>query len=160
MSARLRPTGSGRSCCFRHAHATFTHLETYLRGGDLLPGDGNHIFSVDLYGKSSWPHPAYEFATNENSPNARVAVRKARGHAGLVDRAWATDGNEREISVNIPELGKTTLLARPEEVFNRAVIGAEPTLLDPAGMDPSRRIAEILADIVNPKPALPRHHVD
>ena len=49
-------------------HALFSHLEMFLRQGDLLPGPNHHRFSKDL--------PAYEFPSGD--PNVRVVARKLR----------------------------------------------------------------------------------
>jgi hypothetical protein len=138
-----------------HAHATFTHLEDYLRQGVLLPGDGNHAYSIDLYGTKSWVHPAYEFATSENSQSVRVAARKLKDAAEWLIVAWAAAGEDREVSVSIPGLGKVSVLARAEGTLYHAKVGPILTLLDPAGMDPSRSVADLLRSAGNAKPAPP-----
>jgi hypothetical protein len=143
-----------------HAHGTFTHLEHYLRSGDLLPGDESHTYSTDLYGQPSWPHPAYEFVTNEGNRSARVAARKLKGADEWLIVAWAAAGDDREISVSIPGLGKVTLLARAEGSLYQAKLGPATKLLDPAGMDPSRRVAEILASVPRPPPRPPEFRVN
>jgi len=47
-------------------HALFSHLEHYLRQGDLLPGPNRDVWSKDL--------PAHEFPTGD--ANARLVARK------------------------------------------------------------------------------------
>ena len=138
-----------------HAHATFTHLEDFLRSGDLLPGDGSHFYSIDLYGKPSWPHPSYEFRTTENSPTARVAARKMQNDEEWLVVAWTADGPDRQIGVTIPNLGELNLMARAEGSLYVVRPGQMPTLLDPQGMDPSRKVAELLASANAQKPSPP-----
>jgi hypothetical protein len=113
-----------------HAHALFSHLEDFLRSGDLLPGPNRHRWSTDL--------PAYEFPTGD--ADARVVVRKHRLRQEWLITAWAAGGPEREARVEISRLGKVTLLARPCGSVYRVVLKAgRPVLLllDRNGMAPS-----------------------
>lgn len=128
-----------------HVHATFTHLEGFLRNGDLMPGDGEHVYSKDLYGRVGWSHPSYEFANLENDPNVRVSVRKMRARDEWLIAAWAAAGPDRDVTVTIPTLGAVTLSARAQGTLYRALPGPKLTLLDPDGMDPSRSVAQLLA---------------
>lgn len=84
-------------------HALFSHLEDYLRQGDLLPGPMKHLWSKDT--------PAYEFPVQD--PDVRVLVRKHRRQASWSIVAWAASGNSRQASVEIPQLGRVDLTARP-----------------------------------------------
>ena len=84
-------------------HALFSHLESYLRQGDLLPGPTKHIWSKDT--------PAYEFPTQD--PDVRVLARKHRQKSIWSIVAWAASGNPRQATVNIPQLGRVDVLARP-----------------------------------------------
>lgn len=84
-------------------HATFSHLERYLRDGDLLPGPARHRWSKE--------NPAYEFLTGHAA--VRVLARKMKGSPDWLITAWAADGVTRAVSVEIPELGKVDLEARP-----------------------------------------------
>jgi hypothetical protein len=115
------------------AHALFSHLEDFLRGGDLLPGPDRHRWSTDL--------PAYEFATGD--PEARVLVRKHRGRAEWLLTAWAAGGPDRYVRVTVPGLGQVKLRARDCGSVYRAVLreGAPRLkLVDPHGMNPSARL--------------------
>ncbi len=85
-----------------YTHALFSHLEEYLRNGDLLPGPEKHRWSKNL--------PAYEFPTGD--PYLRVLVRKHRQKKEWLATAWAMDGKARSCSVEIPEAGKIELQAR------------------------------------------------
>ena len=112
------------------AHALFSHLEEFLRNGDLLPGPGKHRWSDDL--------PAYEFPTGD--PGVRVVARKHRERGEWLITAWAAEGEDREVSVEIPELGKVTLLARScGSVYRakRTAGGPELKLIDEDGMRPT-----------------------
>jgi hypothetical protein len=84
-------------------HALFSHLEDYLRQGDLLPGPMKHLWSKDT--------SAYEFPTKD--PDLRVLVRKHRRQASWSIVAWAASGNSRQAIVEIPQLGRVDLIARP-----------------------------------------------
>jgi hypothetical protein len=84
-------------------HATFSHLERYLRDGDLLPGPARHRWSKQ--------NPAYEFPTGH--AGARVLARRMKHTDEWLITAWAADGVARDVSVEIPGLGKVDLVARP-----------------------------------------------
>ena len=83
-------------------HAIFSHQEAFLRQGDLLPGPHQHAKVKD--------QPAYEFPTGQ--PNMRVLARKMPQRPEWLITAWASDGVERPVTVEIPELGSVTLQAR------------------------------------------------
>jgi hypothetical protein len=112
-------------------HALFSHLEDFLRNGDLLPGPNKHRWSKG--------QPAYELPTG--APNARVVARKHHNRAEWLVTAWAADGPEREVKVTIPELGEITLLARPAGSVYRITKDAA-RLVDENGMLPTARFAE------------------
>jgi hypothetical protein len=123
------------------AHALFSHLEEFIRDGDLLPGPGKHRRRKTL--------PAYEFSTGH--PHTRVLVRKHRKRAQWLITAWAADGEQREVSVDIPQLGAVQILARPCASVYRAVAVQETdyeppvpklTLVDKDGMRPSARLGK------------------
>ena len=89
------------------AHALFSHLDSFIRDGELLPGPSKHALDDTL--------PAYEFPTGDET--ARVLVRKhkdndADGGKWLLT-AWAAAGEAREVTVDVPTLGELTLEARP-----------------------------------------------
>jgi len=118
------------------AQALFSHLEEFLREGDLLAGPNRHRRAKDL--------PAYEFPTGH--ADARVLVRKLRKRDEWLITAWAADARQREVTVEIPKLGKVKVLARPAGSVYRAKAvlkmrfeppRAELKLLDPDGMHPS-----------------------
>lgn len=85
-----------------HVHALFSYLDNFLYEGDLLPGPMKHIWSQD--------QPAYEFPVGNNA--ARVVSRKMRNSNEWIISAWASDGEDQNVKVNIPELGNVDLLAR------------------------------------------------
>ena len=84
------------------AHALFSHLEEFLRQGDLLPGPSRHRWSADL--------PAYEFPTGD--PEVRVLARRHRARREWLLTAWAAGGPDRHVVVDVPELGTVRLRAR------------------------------------------------
>ncbi len=95
-------------------HAAFSHVEDFLRNGDLLPGPEMHRISKDS--------PAFEFPTGDK--NVRVLARKHRQRAEWLVTAWVAEGDAREVSVEIPELGKTNLQASPTGAIYIASITA------------------------------------
>ncbi len=112
------------------AHALFSHLEGFLRNGDLLPGPERHRWSQDL--------PAYEFPTGDDG--ARVLARKHRQRDEWLLTAWAGTGEDREVTVTVPELGEVRLLARACGSVYRAIVrGGRPVarLVDEDGMEPT-----------------------
>jgi len=84
-------------------HAFFSHHEAFLRESDLLPGPDRHRWSKG--------QPAYEFPAGTG---ARVLARRHARRPTWLVTAWAADGNARDVSVEIPELGAVRLRARPE----------------------------------------------
>ncbi len=84
------------------AHARFSHLEAFLRDGDLLPGPAPHVWSKD--------QPAYEFPCGDAT--VRVLVRKRKASAEWLVTAWAADGDDRAVTVTVPELGAFEVMAR------------------------------------------------
>ena len=79
-----------------------------------------------------------------------MLVRKLRDRPEWLISAWAADAVEREVTVDIPMLGKVQVLARPCGSVYRAVAVDETAyeppvprlmLLDPDGMRPSANFA-------------------
>jgi hypothetical protein len=93
-------------------HALFSHHEELLRKGDLLPGPMKHRWSKDL--------PACEFPTGDAA--ARVVARKHRERDEWLVTAWAAGGDDREVAVAIPKLGRVQLEARAVGSVYRAVL--------------------------------------
>jgi len=113
-----------------HAHALFSHLEDFLHNGDLLPGPKRHRWSKDL--------PAYEFPTGDAT--VRALVRKHREHTEWLITVWAAAGEDRDVSVTVPELGEVSVRARGCGSVYRAVLREgkpELTLVDRDGMTPT-----------------------
>lgn len=101
-------------------HAQFSHLEHYLRQGDLLPGPAKLRGSKDM--------PAYEFPTGD--ANARVVVRKLKAKPQWLITAWAADGKEREVKVTVPELGEVALKATAEaNVYDATLKDGKPVVM-------------------------------
>ncbi len=119
-----------------HAQALFSHVDEFLRAGDLLPGPHPHSREAKL--------PAYEFG--EPCDTARVLVRRHRDRAAWLICAWAAAGDAREVTIQVPELGEATVLARPAGSLylatSRHAIDYEPPvvslkLLDTDPLDPT-----------------------
>lgn len=118
-----------------HAHALFSHLEEFLRDGDLLPGPLQHSRDPKL--------PAYEFS--DPTKGVRVFVRRLRKQDKWLIAAWAANGEARDIVVSIPELGQMTVNARPAGSVYLASMKAQ------AGNTPPETAIELLdADPMNP----------
>ena len=100
-------------------HATFSHLEDFLRNGDLLPGPARHRISKDS--------PAFEFPTGDK--NARVLARKHRQRTEWLITAWVAEGDAREVAVQIPDLGEVKLQARPDGAVYLASLKAGKLVL-------------------------------
>jgi hypothetical protein len=98
---------------FARVHALFSQLEDFLRNGDLLPGPDRHVWSTE--------QPACEFPTGD--PGTRVLARKHRDRPEWLITAWAADGNARDVTVAIPDLGNVTLHARPSGTVYAATRG-------------------------------------
>ncbi len=69
-----------------------------------------------------------------------MVARKHRQKQQWLITAWAAGGPEREVRVEIPELGKTKLLARPSGTVYTATVKAgktELTIVDKDDMNPT-----------------------
>ncbi len=128
------------------AHALFSHVEDFIRGGELLAGPNNHPLVKKRAGKDL---PAYEFPTDD--PTARVLARKHAKRDQWLVTAWAAGGEAREVTVFIGEIGEFTLKARPAgsvyRVTARVEVKHEPPvvkieLLDKDPMYPSAGFAQ------------------
>jgi hypothetical protein len=104
-----------------HVHALFSHLEEFLRNGELIPGPMRHRWSKDL--------PAYELPTGDN--NARVLARKHRKRNEWLITAWAADGRDRLVHVSVPELGEVEIRAEGVGATYRAVLKDGKAVLAP-----------------------------
>jgi len=82
-------------------HALFSYQEEFIRNSDLLPGPAMHRWSKD--------QPACEFPTDNG---ARVIARKHKQRDEWLIIAWAADGKERDVTVEVPVLGKVIMPAR------------------------------------------------
>ena len=103
-----------------HAHALFSHLEDFIRNGELLAGPNNHPLVKKRTGKDL---PAYEFPTGD--PTARVVARKHRNRDQWLVTAWAAGGEARDVTVFISEIGELTLGARPAGSVYRVTADVE-----------------------------------
>ncbi|MFS0515853.1 hypothetical protein ACEYW6_14220 [Nostoc sp. UIC 10607] len=135
-----------------HAHALFSHLEEYLRKGDLLPGPKLHPYQS--YTKVL---PAMEFTAEGQTqqlqgrwgpvtvPTARVLARKISGEDRWLVTAWANVGNDRDVRVKIDnKLGTLTLRARKAgSVYVVKLVNGlvQQTLIDSDGMNPTKNLS-------------------
>lgn len=124
-----------------HTQALYSHLEDFIRDGELLPGPDKHRNNKSL--------PAFEFPTGDET--ARVLARKHHKRNEWLVTAWAADGPARKVKVEVPEVGELTLDARPcgSVYLVKARVGmkfeppeVELKLLDPDGMHPSAGFAK------------------
>ncbi|WP_445637537.1 Glycoside hydrolase [Nostoc sp. DSM 114161] len=132
-----------------HAHALFSHLEEYLRKGDLLPGPKLHPYQS--YTKVL---PAMEFPAEGQTqqlqgrwgpvtvPTARVLARKIIGEDRWLVTAWANVGSDRDVKVKIDsKLGTLTLRARRAgSVYVVKLVNGlvQQTLIDTDAMNPTK----------------------
>ncbi len=119
---------------FARVHALFSHLESYLWDGELLPGPDRHRWSRG--------RPAYELPTGEKG--VRCLARRRVNASDWLITAWAADGIGREVTVHVPGLGRVRLDARPcGTVYTaRPAAGGKPklTLADPDGLRPTKEV--------------------
>jgi hypothetical protein len=111
-------------------HALFSHLEEFLRKGDLLPGPQRHRWSKD--------QPAYEFPTGKE--DVRVLARRHKNRAEWLVTAWAAGEHDADATVEIPDLGAITLRARTcGSVYRATLRDGRPSLrlVDGDGMFPT-----------------------
>ena len=128
-----------------HVQALYSHVDEFLREGDLLPGPHRHGRDANL--------PAYEFAPP--GEGTRVFVRRHRKRDAWLISAWAAAGDERAVTVDVPDLGQVTVTARPaggvylassrhETDYEPPVVALD--LLDPDPLDPTARWRQPAAD--------------
>ncbi|HUT14360.1 MAG TPA: hypothetical protein VMY42_27995 [Thermoguttaceae bacterium] len=113
------------------AHALFSHLEEFLREGDLLPGPQMHRWSRE--------RPAYEMPTGD--AGVRVVARKHRRRNEWLVTAWAAGGEDRQATVEILGLGELKLDARTcGSVYRVKLRDGQPEweLVDRNGMLPTQ----------------------
>jgi len=114
-------------------HALFSHMESFIRNGDLLPGPDRHKWSTD--------QPAYELPAGDAT--VRVLARKHRDRDEWLISAWAAGGNDRHVEVDVPELGKVSLHARTAGSVYRARLTegqSRLVLVDTDGRHPTSRL--------------------
>lgn len=117
-----------------HAHALFSWLEPVLRNSDLLEGPYKHKWSPT--------QPAYEFTQD----NSKVMARKTKDKNQWLVTAWAMDGVERNVTVNIPVLGTYTILARScgtVYLLEKTPTGVLSKWCDENGMYPSLSASQL-----------------
>ena len=110
-------------------HGLMSHHEELLRQGRLLAGPLKHRWSKDL--------PAYEFPPGDAT--ARVVARKHRKRDEGLITAWAAGGEERDVTVTIPKLGRIRLKARPRGNVCRATLRDGKPLLEDESRGPRGR---------------------
>jgi len=98
-----------------YAQARMSFVEDLLLDGELLPGPSRHTISKN--------DPAYEFPTGDAT--ARVLVRRSRRRAEWLITAWAADGRDRSVTVNVPELGAVDIRCTANATVCRAVLAAD-----------------------------------
>lgn len=108
-----------------HTQALFSHLEHFLRAGDLLPGPDKNRRAKEI--------PAYEFPTGD--VNARVLVRKLRDAPRWLLVAWAADGPDRDVQVTVPDLGTVTIRATAAGTVCEGEVAAGKPVLQPVVTD-------------------------
>lgn len=131
------------------AHALFSYLDVFLRGGDLVQGSGLHPYR---YGDSDSPTvPWYALTvagnTSPDGPTAYALARKQRGADRWIVTTFANVGSARTIQATLPGVGTLSLLARPAGavyLVERSAAGQPVTrLLD---TDPMRPTALLFPD--------------
>jgi hypothetical protein len=133
-------------------HALFSHLEDYIRSGDLVD-DG-------LFKATWWPQqPSYELLPEEIKDGStqrsvdgkkvatllpgrpiRLLARKHREKQEWLVAAWAADGHSQDATVTIPGAGRLKLEAREGgSTYLVRIEGGKPVaqLMDPDEEDPS-----------------------
>lgn len=138
-------------------HALFSHLEDYIRHGDLVD-DG-------LFKATWWPtQPSYELLPEEIKDGStqkmadgkmvstlvpgrpfRVVARKHRNKQEWLVAAWGADGQNHEATVNIPGAGRIKLEARTggsTYIVRLEGGSARAHLMDPDEEDPSAAFRE------------------
>lgn len=144
-------------CIIGHVHATFSHLENYVRSGALLDGDydpwsrgfSSHILSKNIYGQDNgWIHPSYEYIHDDSSQlYSKVIARKLNASNDWLICAWhCHDSADVTLSVTIAGHALAVNARRGGTLYHMNNAGAL-TMLDPLSMDPSRTIATILAGL-------------
>lgn len=127
-------------------HAFYSHLEDYIRNGELVPGDCRHVWSLEqpayelvpeelkalerdkdktpfIYksiasGKAiakpaAWPGGSKDVARAlKLGRGVRVLARRHKTRPECLVAAWAADGQDCDVTVNVPGFGIVKLRAR------------------------------------------------
>lgn len=121
--------------------ALFSHVEDYLREGDLVNGSYMHPFNV-----LTEPIPLYcldivgEPQGNGISPGVYVLARKMPSALKWLVTAWAQQGNDREVVAVLPGAGEITVNARVAGtvyIVSQTNGALSMHVLDPDPMNPS-----------------------
>ncbi|MBL1200357.1 MAG: hypothetical protein FWK04_14975 [Nostoc sp. GBBB01] len=133
-----------------HTHALFSHLEEYLRKGDLLRGPNLHPYQISTKILPAMEFPAEGQTTQVQGnwggpvtiPTARVVARKIQGEDRWLVTAWANVGSDRDVKVKIDnKLGTLTLRARKAgSVYVVKLVNGlvQQTLIDSDAMNPTK----------------------
>jgi hypothetical protein len=108
---------------FARVYAVFTHLEPFIREGELVAGPHRHIYWEQRHMKQRLPgyvldNPHELFRDtggsfgNPRPGNVRVVARQMPG-GDLLLCVWAADGQPREVPVTMPDGTTVTLQATP-----------------------------------------------
>jgi hypothetical protein len=149
---------------FSHAQALFSHLESYLRDGDLLEGETPGGLKEHPYNTDTRPIKYYALKLKEKeynqvncfgtdnylqrnfAPKAYVMARKLPGADKYIFGAWANSGTDRDVTAIVPGKGEVVLRARVAGsvyMAERSASGAWVTkLLDQNAMLPSSLLFE------------------
>lgn len=127
------------------AQALFSHFEDFLREGDLVAGSLPHPYTADVFDVfDGAPKPLYALTevgyTIDQQPTAYVVARKLRGADEWLVTAWANSGPDRDVTVEVPELGELTFRARVAgSVYrvSRGTSGPVSVLIDVDPMHPT-----------------------
>ena len=133
-------------------HALFSHLESFVRSSDLLPGPSNHAYGdpalpameFQAEGETEFfigPDPRFP-TRGFNYQTARVLARRQANADRWLVSAWVQKGQDRDIKVTIdPKLGKLTLKGRRSgAIYLVELVNGAPVikLIDTDGMNPTR----------------------
>jgi hypothetical protein len=127
------PHWLGQLVALGEVHALFSHLEDELRDGELLPGPRAHRWSAD--------QPAYEFdalVDGVADPGVRVTARRHAASGTTLVAAWAWDGADRDVTVDLGDgRGPLALRARRAGAVYAVDEAGAAALLDHDGLHPT-----------------------
>jgi hypothetical protein len=138
LAGGVDPDGLAQLLALGEVHALFSHFEDFLRNGTLVPGPGIQRWVVGH--PVADQVPAYELVCDAGTKlcdrSRRVLARKHDTLDEWIVVAWAADGIDGEVSVDLPGAGPIAVQCRAAGSLYHVTGGASPPAVELVDVDP------------------------